>query len=211
LSAPRFHFPSIALRPAIRYSAAMRPLLIVWLLALAGCATAPNPETMEWSTALAHSDGTPEPVLKDGRLVLSGRAIRSRTAYAAPFTLECELQSAQTSTNGGFCIDFVPEGASTAVLPEEYVGIKLSNDNTLEAWGSGSNQPAHLIKKSGAILLDALGGYKLTVEVRHGGFTVYVNGELMKIDQPVPYDRFQIQLRTFPPPSQWVVRDFSIR
>ncbi len=143
--------------------------------------------------------------------MLSGRAIRSRTSYAAPFALECELQPAQTSSNGGFYIDFVPEGVSTAVLPQEYVGIKLGNDSTLEAWASRSNQPAHLIKKSGVILIDAVGGYKLAVEVQRDGFIVYANGEPMKIDQPVPYDRFQIQLRTFPPPSQWVVRDFSIR
>jgi len=33
----------------------------------------------------------------------------------------------------------------------------------------------------------------------------------MTIDQPVLYDRFQIELRTFPPPGQWRVRDFSVR
>jgi hypothetical protein len=189
----------------------MRLLFTVGLLALAGCATAPNPGAMVWNTIMAHSDDAPNPMLKDGELVLSGRAIRSRATYAAPFALECELQSGQTSSNGGFYIDFVPGGASAAALPQEYVSVKLCDDNTLEAWASRSNQSPHLIKKSTAIPIKALGQYKLTMEVRHGGFTACANGVLMAIDQPVLYDRFQIELRTFPPPSRWRVRNFSVR
>jgi hypothetical protein len=166
---------------------------------------------MEWNTVLARPDVAPEPVVKDGELVLSGRAIQSRATYAAPLTVECDLRSGQTSSNGSFYIDFVPSRASAAALPQEYIDIKLCGDNTLEAWASRSNQPPHLIKKSTAIPIKALGQYKLTVEVRHGGFTARANGVLMMIDQPVPYDRFQIELRTFPPPSQWRVRDFSVR
>ncbi len=188
----------------------MRLLFIVGLLAMVGCATTPHMGTMEWNTYLAHPDGA-SAVVKDGELVLSGRAIRSHATYAAPVTVECELQSGQTSSNGGFCIDFVPGGASATALPQEYIGIKLCSDNTLEAWASRSNQPPHLIKKSTAIPINALGRYKLTVEVRQGGFTARANGVLMIIDQPVPYDRFHIELRTFPPPSQWRVRDFSVR
>ncbi len=177
---------------------------------MAGCTTVPGPRTMEWNTILAHSYGA-SAVVTNGELVLSGRAIRSRATYAAPVMVECELQSGLVSTNGSFYINFVPEGASVEALAQEYVGIKLCNDNTLEAWASRSNQPPRLIGKSAAIPVDTPGRYKLTVEVQHGGFTAYANGVPMAIDLPVPYDRFQIELRSSLPPSQWVVRDFAIR
>jgi hypothetical protein len=188
----------------------MRLLLIVGLLAMVGCATTPNPGTMEWSTILGHPAGA-SAVVKDEKLVLSGRAIRSRAAYAAPLTVECELQSGQVSSNGSFYIDFVPEGASAAALPQEYVSFKLCNDNTLEAWASRSNQPPHLIGKSAVIPVGAQGRYKLAVEVQHGGFAAHANSVPMTIDLPVPYDKFQIELRTSPPPSQWLVCSFSVR
>jgi hypothetical protein len=188
----------------------MRLPLIVGLLAMVGCATAPGPRAMEWDTIIAHRYGA-SAILTNGELVLSGRAIQSRATYAAPLTVECELQSGQGSSNGSFYIDFVPEGTSVAVLPQEYVGFKLRGDNTLEAWASRSNQPPRLIGRSTAIPVDPQGQYKLAVDVQSGGFAAHANGVPMPIDLPMPYGKFQIQLQSSPPPSQWHVRDFSVR
>jgi hypothetical protein len=188
----------------------MRLLLIVGLLAMIGCATAPRPGTMEWNTVAPHADGASEPVVKDGGLVLSGSAIRSRATYAAPVTLVCELQSLQPSSIGNFYIDFVPNGVSAVPLPQEFVGIKLNNNNILEVWASSSNHPARLIEST-VLPIVAEGQYKLVLEVQHVGFNAHTNGVPMTIDIPVPYNRFQIELRAFPPPSHWLVRDFSIR
>jgi hypothetical protein len=189
----------------------MRTLLIVGLVAMVGCATAPHSDTMEWNVIPAQSSGVSGPVVKDGELVLSGNAIRSRATYAVPLTVECELYSGQTFSNCGFDIDFVPDGAPIATPPQQYVGIKLCGDSTLEAWASRSNQPPHLIKKSGQIPVDGLGSYKLTVEVRQGGFTASANGALMTVDLPMPYDKFHVELRAFPPPSLWHIHGFSVR
>jgi hypothetical protein len=190
----------------------MRLLLIVGLLATVGCATAPNPGStpgsMEWDTVLAHSAGAPEPLVKDGQLVLAGRAIRSRATYTPSFTLECELQSTQTSSNGSFYVDFVPQDASAAVLSQEYVGIKLESSK-LEAWASTSNHPPRLIKST-AVQVSAEGRYKLAIEVQRDGLTVDVNSVPMVIDLPVPYDRFRIEMRASPPPARWLVRNFTI-
>jgi len=209
--APRFSFSGVARRHVVGYVVAMRTLLIVGLVAVVGCATAPQTGTMEWNIIPTQSSGVSGPLVKDGELVLSGNAIRSRATYAAPLTVECELQSGQVSSNSGFYIDFVPEGASATALPQQYVGIKLCGDNTLEAWASRSNQLPHLIQKSGQILVDGLGTYKLTVEVRPGGFTARANGVLMTIDLPLPYDKFRVELRAFPPPSLWRIHGFSVR
>jgi hypothetical protein len=190
----------------------MRLLLIIGLLATVGCASAPTPGStpgsMEWDTVLAQPDGAPKPFVKDGQLVLAGGAVRSRTTYTPSFTMECELASAQASSNASFYIDFVPQDASTAVLPQEYVGIKLNN-GTLEAWASTSNHPARLIKST-AVHVSAEGRYKLAMEVLRDGFTVAVNSVPMMIDVPVPYDKFRIELRSSPPVSQWVVSNFTI-
>jgi hypothetical protein len=191
----------------------MRLLLIIGLLATVGCATTQNPGPssggMEWDTVLAQPGGAPKPFVKDGQLVLVGGAVRSRATYTPSFTLECELQSTQVSSNVSFFIDFVPQDASTVVPSQEYVGIKLNN-GTLEAWASTSNHPARLIKST-AVQVSAGGRYKLVVEVLRDGFTVDVNSVPMMIDLPVPYDRFRIELRSSPPLSQWVVSNFTIR
>jgi hypothetical protein len=190
----------------------MRLLVIVGLLAVVGCATAPNPGpvsgSMEWGTVLTHSAGAPEPFVKDGQLVLVGRAIRTHATYTPSFRLECELQSTPASSNGSFYVDFVPQDASAAVLSQEYLGIKL-NDNTLEAWAATSNHPPRMIKST-AVQVSADGRYKLAIEVQHDGLTVNVNSVPMTIDLPVPYDRFHIELRTSPPPTQWIIRNFTI-
>ena len=187
----------------------MRQLLIVGLLAMVGCATAPNPSSVpgsiEWDTVLAHSVGAPEPAVKDGQLVLSGRAMCSRATYTPSFTLECEVQST-LSSNASFYIDFVPQDASAAVLPQRYVSIKLNNNSALEVWASTSNQSPRLIKSTVA-QASAEGRYKLVIEVQRDGFTV----DGTKVDLPIPYDRFHVELRTFPPPSQWLVRNFTIQ
>ena len=191
----------------------MRLLLVLGLVTLVGCATAPspasNPGGMEWDTVLAYPGGSPKPFVKDGQLVLSGGIVRSRTTYTPSFTLECELASAQASSNVSFCIDFVPQNASAAVLPQEYVGIKLNN-SALEAWASTSNHPERLIKS--IVVQPSVGGrYKLAIKVQRDGFTVDVNGVPMNIDLPIPYDKFRIELRSSPPLSQWVVSNFAIR
>ena len=187
----------------------MRPLLIVVLIVLAGCATRPGLNSMEWNLVNAPPNGTPAPVVEKGQLILSGRAVRSSGTYAAPVTIECRLQPPQASTNGTFYIDLVPEGQPATALPSDYLGIELMHGQALHVWLSHGGQPTPLIKPV-SVRVDADGGYKLAVEVRRDGFGVRVNGEAVTVDQAVPFDEFRIELRTFPPSSSWRVSDFAI-
>ncbi len=187
----------------------MRRLLIFGLIALAGCATRPSSSSIEWSIVKAHPSGTPEPTVQNGQLVLSGRAARSSKTYAAPATIECELQPQQASTNSTFYIDLVPEGQSLDVLPVDYLGIKLVHDQQLYVWLSQGSQPTQLIKPV-SVHADSEGGYKLSVELRPDGLGIRVNNETFKIDKVMPFDKFRIELRTFPPANSWQIRNLSV-
>jgi hypothetical protein len=189
----------------------MRVLLIFGLLALTGCAGSPHPIMMEWNALLPHPDASPSPTLENGQLTLSGDAVRSRSTYSAPLTIECELQSEATSAKGAFYINLVPQNVPATELAQDYFGIKLSDDKTtLEIWESQGNQPAHLLKST-AIPVQSPVHYKLVVEVQRGNFSVDANGVTLSVKQGVPFDTFQVELRTFPPPSLWHVINFVIR
>jgi hypothetical protein len=189
----------------------MRALLIIGLLALTGCAGSPHPIAMEWNALLPHPDASPSPTIENGQLTLSGDAVRSRSTYAAPLTIECELQSEAPPAKGGFYINLVPQSVPAKELAQDFLGIKLSDDQTtLEVWESHGSQPAHLIKST-AIPVESKGHYKLVVEVQRGSFTANANGVTISVNQSMPFDRFQVELRTFPPPSLWHVINFAIR
>lgn len=187
----------------------MRLLLIVGSLALAGCATVSGPRSIEWNPIDAHPSDTPEPVVEEGKLVLSGRAVRSQTAYAAPVTIECEAQPVDASTNSCLYIDLVPENQPTTQLPNDYLGIKLVHGETLQIWATRGGEPTYLIKPA-SVRADADGRYKLMVQARLDGIIVQVNNETVRVDYPVPYGKFTIELRTFPPPNPWRVDSFSV-
>jgi len=166
---------------------------------------------MEWNALLPHTDASPPPTIENGQLILSGDAVRSRTAYAAPLTIECELQSETPSAESDFYLNLVPRNVPAKELAQDYFGIKLRADQTtLEIWESHGNQPAHLLKST-AIQVAREGHYKLVVEVQRGNFSVDANGVTISVKQAVPFDRFQVELRTFPPPSLWHVINFVIR
>ena len=166
---------------------------------------------MEWNALLPHPDASPSPTIENGQLVLSGCAVRSRSVYSAPLTIECELQSEAPSAKGDFYINLVPQNVPAKELAQDCFGIKLSDDQTtLEIWESHGNQPAHLIKST-AIPVESKGHYKLVVEVQRGNFSVDANGVTISVKQAVPYERFQVELRTFPPNSLWHVINFTIR
>lgn len=187
----------------------MRPLLSVGLVALVGCATVLGPRSIEWNPIDAQPSDTPAPVVEEGKLVLSGRAVRSQSAYTAPVTIECEAQPAEASTNSCFYIDLVPENQPTTQLPNEYLGIKLVHSGTLQIWATRGGEPTYLIKPA-AIRADADGRYKIIVQARLDGIIVQVNNETVRGDYPVPYGKFTIELRTFPPPNPWRVDSFSV-
>jgi hypothetical protein len=188
----------------------MRPLFILLLVALSGCATRPGSNSMEWNLVNAHPSGTPAPTIENGQLILSGRAVRSSRTYTVPVTIECRLQPQQADTNSTFYIDLVPEGQLPNALPNDYLGIKLVHGQELRAWVSRGNQPTPLIKPV-TVSADGDGGYKLTVDVQRDSLAVQVNGKTVKVDTAMPFNEFHIELRSFPPPSSWHVRDFSIR
>ena len=102
----------------------MRALLIIGLLALTGCAGSPHPIMMEWNALLPHPDASPSPTIENGQLTLSGDAVRSRSDYSAPLTIECELQSEATSAKGAFYINLVPQNVPATELAQDYFGIK---------------------------------------------------------------------------------------
>jgi hypothetical protein len=189
----------------------MRPILIIGLLALTGCASGPNVRTMEWNALLPHPDAFPPPAIENGQLTLVGGDVRSRNVYAAPLTVECELQSETPSAESDFFINLVPQDAPTKELAQDYLGIKLRADKTtLEIWAAHGGQPAHLIK-SMSVPVAQEGHYKLVVEVQRGNFTVSANTVTLNVHESLPFDRFQVELRTFPPPSRWRVINFAIR
>ena len=187
----------------------MRPLLIAGLAVLTGCATRPGPNSISWNPVNAHPTGTPAPAVKEGQLLLFGRAVRSDRTYAAPVVVDCKLQPEQPSTNNIFYIDLVPGGQPPTELPSDYLGIKLIHGQGLYVSLTRGGQPTDLIKPI-PVHADADGGYELAVEVRRDGLGVRVNGETANINQAIPFDEFRIELRTFPPPNSWHVTKFSI-
>jgi len=192
----------------------MRAILILGLVGMVGCSTSNKTATgavgMEWNTVLTHPDNAPVPVVMADEMELTGRAIRSYRTYTVPLAIECELQSALESSNSIFYVDFVPEDASAAPLLSEYVGIRILGNKTVEAWAARTNQSARLIT-SMTVPISKGGRYTVAVQLHTEGFAVQVNGREMKVDLPVPYYRFRVQLRSFPPPSSWRLRNFSVR
>jgi hypothetical protein len=188
----------------------MRSLLFVGLLLVVGCAGPSRSRTIEWGLVGVHPNNTPEPALTDGQLLISGRAVRTKNLYAAPVTLECGLQSENTTSNNSFFIDFVPVDSPIVDLAQHYLSIRLSDGQSLvEVGESNLEQPVRLIK-SALVPIEAEGRYKLVVEVHGSNLVVHVNGRTLQVDQPVPYDKFSIELRTFPPPSSWRVLNLTV-
>jgi len=189
----------------------MRLFPIVALIALAGCATrSPGPNSIEWYPVAAHPGGAPAPAVENGSLILFGSAVRSSGTYAAPVTIECEIQPQPASSNSTFYIGLVPEGQPTSTLPADYVGIKLVYERELSAWLSQSNQLTTLIKPT-LVRANANGSYRFSIAVHGDGIVVQANNETARIDKVLPFEKFHIELRTFPPPNSWRVQNFSVR
>jgi hypothetical protein len=175
-----------------------------------GCATKAGSNEIHWDIVQAHPAGGSVPEVKSGQMFLSGRAVRSANLYSAPLTIACELQAEGPSTNCAFYVDLVPAGRPLGQLPNDYLAVKLVHRQELRVWVFRGNEPRQLIEPT-PIQPGTDGRYKLTIEAQRDRLVVHVNNGTVEIGEGVAYAKFRVELRSFPPASDWRVSDLVIR
>src|SRR5262245_59580508 len=104
-------------------------------LLLVGCASGPRavvwdrlpfPKDSNWPS----SRGEPTMMAEDG-LLLQGQDVRTRRAYAAPVTVECDVAlESRSASDGSFDLYFLPAGQPLDVTPGQLTKFRIIYSNT---------------------------------------------------------------------------------
>jgi len=190
-------------------------LLGAALLALAGCASGPRPRSVMWRVLPDRQAESPAPQIESNELVLDGRAVRTQRTFSVPLTVELEVATEPNSTNAAFFLQFDPVDAIQRNTPADFLAVKLrqveAKKTSILVWISQGAQPRHLLPMDTVVAHQQGSPYRLGIESKADGLALHIDQETFKIDAAFPYDQFYVQLRTFPPPSRWRVRSFTVR
>lgn len=201
---------------------------LLWILAVGltvGCARAPRARPIVWDRLPFPKDsdwsapkGAP-PKIENGVLVLQSQAVRTRSSYAVPVTVQCEVVLEDRSmSDGEFAVKFLATGQPKDVELREFVQFRMifrnlgaySGRDGLVIEGRGDSLRSNQLWGEQPFTVNAGQPYRITLDVLPDRMRIDINGQKFDaVGVTVPYERFQIQLDGRWP--RWHVRSFTVR
>ncbi|MEI6083879.1 MAG: hypothetical protein WCS70_06215 [Verrucomicrobiota bacterium] len=169
----------------------------------------PFPQDSDWP-----GDRGLPPLFENGEVVLRGaQDARTKKLYAAPLTIECEVQlERRTSSDGTFEIRLVAEGEPKNLDARNVLGISVSYKRDGGDSISFLGQNRRLIRKysPAGFHLKTDKPYRVKLRIEPERLLLQVNDMEQEIcDLRLPTERFYIQLFGWQPTDRWHVPKFA--
>jgi hypothetical protein len=208
-----------------RAQATLTGLLLITLLGI-GCAGGPHPIVWNQLPFPKDSDwpgSKGAPATTDGdAMVLQGQRVRTSQIYQLPLTIDFDFKVAKGAVpDGGFFIEFAPTNSLPDVdLPlSTMICISYQSPTTASVKSSAAllvyvkDDPSRARSVLGPVPLtcEEERWYHLHVEARAEGLKIVTDQGTSQADVKIPYGKFFVQLHGWKPPTQWYVRNFTIR